>query len=140
MKMGNRVVVILVLVSILVGIAVHLSFVFRQTDMLADRPFRDDGFYALTVSRNLATGEGLSVSDGEIATNGIQPLFVYLCTLPYFLSQNRFEAIRLVQGLNLIVHLLSALALFYLVRRFAKEKATPWVASAFFWELPPSPG
>lgn len=132
MEITNRVLSVFVILCFLLGAAAHLSFIFRQSEMLADRPFRDDGFYALTVSRNLAMGKGLSVSNGEIATNGIQPVFVFLCSLPYLITQNQFEAMRLVQGLNFAVHILSTIALFILVRQFAKRKTTPGVAAALW--------
>lgn len=117
---------------LLTGVVIHLSLIFRSSEMLSDRPFRDDGFYALTVSRNLALGNGLSVSNGEIATNGIQPLFVYLCSLPYFMTHNRLEAIRLVQTLNFIIHILSTMALFFLVRLVTGMKRASWIAAALW--------
>jgi hypothetical protein len=43
----------------------------------------EDGYLMLTVARNLALGLGLSVSDGTIPTNGIQPLATFLYALPY---------------------------------------------------------
>ena len=122
----------LIWICILLGVAFHLALVLRESEMLADRPFRDDGFYALTVSRNLALSKGLSVSNGEIDTNGIQPVFVYLCSLPFIISQNRFDAIRLVLVLHLIIHLLSTVSIFFLVRSLTDKKQTPWVAAALW--------
>ena len=132
MKIKNRYFWFLIGLCLLTGVGIHLSLIFRSPAMLSDRPFRDDGFYALTVSRNLATGNGLSVSNGEIATNGIQPLFVYLCSLPYFMTQDRLEAIRLVQALNFIIHILSTTALFFLVRLITGMKRASWIAAALW--------
>lgn len=132
MKTNSRYFWLLIWVCLLVGGAVHLSLVLRSAEMLSDRPFRDDGFYALTVSRNLALGKGLSVSNGEIATNGIQPLFVYLCSLPYYVSHDRLEAIRIVHALHFIIHLLSTMALFFLVRLVTNRKSVSWLAAALW--------
>lgn len=43
----------------------------------------EDGYIMLTVARNMAIGLGMSVSDGTIATNGVQPLATFLFTLPF---------------------------------------------------------
>jgi len=104
MKTVSRLPRFMILVSFAVGMLIHVALIFRPTEMLADRPFRDDGFYGLTVSRNLAIGKGLSVSDGEIPTNGIQPVFVFLCSLLYLVTPDRYQALRLVHGLHLMIH------------------------------------
>lgn len=43
----------------------------------------EDGYIALTVAHNIAVGLGMSVSDGTVSTNGVQPLIKVLFTLPY---------------------------------------------------------
>ncbi|MFO7627132.1 MAG: hypothetical protein R6V62_07735 [Candidatus Fermentibacteraceae bacterium] len=122
----------MILASFAVGMLIHVALMVRPSEMLADRPFRDDGFYGLTVSRNLALGKGLSVSDGEIATNGIQPVFVYLCSLLYLVTPDRYEALRLVHGLHLIVHLLGAVSVFSLVRSLTGGRRAAWIAAALW--------
>lgn len=44
---------------------------------LADKPIGEDGYYALTVAWNIASGKGVSYCYGK-TTTGIQPLFVLL--------------------------------------------------------------
>lgn len=46
----------------------------------------EDGYLLLTVARNLALGNGLSVSAGEIASNGFQPLATFLFAIPYLIT------------------------------------------------------
>jgi hypothetical protein len=123
---------LLVFLSIAVSLAYHVAIALRPSEMLPDRPFRDDSFYALTVSRNLAEGRGLTVSDGEIRTNGIQPLFVYVCAVPYLLTQDPYVALRLVQVLHLIVHAASTLIFFCFIRRFSRDRLTPWIGAAIW--------
>ncbi|MCG3133596.1 MAG: hypothetical protein HMLKMBBP_00795 [Planctomycetes bacterium] len=54
-----------------------LLLVLRPASVLADKPFVEDSYYALTVARNLGTGLGMT-SDGERPANGFQPLWVVL--------------------------------------------------------------
>jgi hypothetical protein len=122
----------MVLASFAVGMLIHVALIARPSELLADRPFRDDGFYGLTVSRNLAIGKGLSVSDGEIPTNGIQPVFVFLCSLLYLVTPDRLEALRLVHGLHLIIHLLGVVAIFKLVRSVTGGRRAAWIAAALW--------
>lgn len=121
-----------VVVCILAGVLAHVAYITRTEEMLADRPFRDDAFYALTVSRNIALGNGISVSDGEIPTNGIQPFFVVLCSLIYEITPDRYQALRLVHGLHLVIHILCAAALFSLVRLLTGGKRAAWIAAALW--------
>ncbi|MBI2428148.1 MAG: hypothetical protein HYV29_05020 [Ignavibacteriales bacterium] len=46
------------------------------------RPFTEDGFYSLTVARNIAEGKGITI-DGTAMTNGFQPLFTLVCVIPF---------------------------------------------------------
>ena len=46
----------------------------------------EDGYLMQTVARNLALGHGLSVSDGTIATNGVQPLATFLFAFFHYLA------------------------------------------------------
>jgi hypothetical protein len=117
----------LIWVSLFIGLGYHLAIALRAREMLPDRPFRDDSFYALTVSRNLALGKGLTVSDGEISTNGIQPLFVFICAIPYF-----YMALRLVQIVHLLVHIASTVLLFFFIRKYSQDRLTPWIGTAIW--------
>ena len=69
------------LLTALVLLATLLTTV-RGAGVLPERPLTEDAYYALTVSRNLALGNGLTI-DGVHATNGFQPLFTLLCALAY---------------------------------------------------------
>ncbi len=46
----------------------------------------EDGYLMLTIARNMAIGLGMSVSEGTIHSNGVQPLATFLFTLPYLLT------------------------------------------------------
>ena len=73
--------VLKVFIVILIVIAGVLALRPEPYSMAA--PLTDDGYYAFSVSRNIALGKGITI-DGEHVTNGFQPLFVFL-TVPAFL-------------------------------------------------------
>jgi hypothetical protein len=101
----------------------------------------EDGYLMLTVARNLAIGNGLTVSDGTIATNGFQPLATFLFALPYWATDG--DKLTSLVG----VHLLSALiaiAAAWRVHVLARDTLSaqdpdrfwPWLA-ATFWFIGP---
>jgi hypothetical protein len=61
-----------------------LSIAFRPAESITHRPLVEDGYYALSVARNVALGQGVTI-DGVHPTNGFQPLFTFLCVIPYLL-------------------------------------------------------
>jgi hypothetical protein len=99
-----------------------LSLVFRSRGSLCELPLTEDGYYALSVSRQLALGHGITV-DGEHPTNGIQPLFAFLL-VPVYLAFgcDRFTSLRGVLAVHWIVHLSTALVLASIVRTSLRSK------------------
>jgi hypothetical protein len=53
---------------------------------LAQAFLTEDGYLMLTIARNMAIGLGMSVSDGTVASNGVQPLATFIFSVPYLLS------------------------------------------------------
>ena len=59
-------------------------------------PLTEDGYYALTVARNLAHGRGMTI-DGSTLSNGFQPLFTVIEALAFAIAgDDDVRAIRLV--------------------------------------------
>lgn len=82
----------------------------------------EDGYLMLTVARNLALGRGLSVSAGEIATNGVQPLATLLFALPHLATGGeRLASLAGVLGLSALLATAGAVA----VHRFARAALGP---------------
>lgn len=76
----------------------------RPVRVLLIQPFMEDTYYALSVARNLASGQGLTI-DGAQWTNGFQPLFTVVEALAFLANNDEILAIRLillVQGLALL--------------------------------------
>lgn len=112
------------LFSYLIGGGIVFGVLFRLFPLLAgDKAVRqffitEDSYLMLTVARNLAIGNGLSVSDGTIATNGVQPLTTLIYALPYAFNGGDKTA-----SLYVIILFMFAFSLFGLwaVRQFAGE-------------------
>ncbi|MBL8701533.1 MAG: hypothetical protein JNK67_24350 [Alphaproteobacteria bacterium] len=86
-----------------------LATAFRPGVGLYGLPFTEDGFYALTIARNIAAGRGITI-DGEVWTNGFQPLFTFL-EAACFLVARGDEAIagRMIVVLCWFAHVVGAL-------------------------------
>ena len=83
-----------------------LALVYRLWPVAAGMPalaqvfVSEDGYLMLTVARNLAIGLGLSVSEGTIPTNGVQPLATLIYAVPYALTGG--DKVASLYGLHLI--------------------------------------
>ena len=97
-----------------------LTLCFRPTTQLENKPLTEDGYLLLSVSRNLAIGHGLS-ADGTHLTNGFQPLFTVIASLPYLVTDgNRVAGLRGVLGLYLLCYMATGLVVGLICRRMFK--------------------
>ncbi|MGQ0662669.1 MAG: hypothetical protein ACT4P2_03580 [Pseudomonadota bacterium] len=88
---------------------VLLGLAFRPASHVYDMPLTEDGYYALTVARNLARGLGPTI-DGAALTNGFQPLFTVIEAGAFALAgANELLALRLVMAAAWLFHALGAL-------------------------------
>jgi hypothetical protein len=67
----------------------------RGEAFLFGPPLTEDGYYALTVARNLAHGHGMTI-DGTTLSNGFQPLFTMIEAVAFYFGASDAVAIRLV--------------------------------------------
>ncbi len=108
------------------------SLAFRPDASIVHRPIVEDGYYSLTVARNLAMGRGMTV-DGKSLTNGFQPLFTLITTPIYiFTANDRIFALRIVLALHLCFYLATAFLLSKILRD-AIDRQTQMRYSAFAW-------
>jgi 4-amino-4-deoxy-L-arabinose transferase-like glycosyltransferase len=93
--------------SVLITCA-YLSLAFRPNQLLPHSPLTEDTFYALTVARNIAHGNGMTI-DGSTLTNGFQPLHT-LAIVPAFwvAGSDLYLPLRLVLIFNLLLYVLTA--------------------------------
>ncbi len=119
-----------------------LSLVVRPAPWVVDRPISEDGYYALTISHNIAEGKGVTI-DGTTPTNGFQPLFVLACVPLFALAgHNKILAVRLVLGLSWILYLGTAVVMGKIVRDFVnlrgerQGRIAQWIGASLYLSAP----
>jgi hypothetical protein len=119
------------------------ALVLRPTAHVYDMPQTEDGYYALSVARNLALGHGLTI-DGVHLTNGFQPLFTILEAGAFWVSGgDEILAMRLVMALGWLFHVAGAVVVASLARDAwpvrhgeAEAQARGWLAAALYLASP----
>jgi hypothetical protein len=96
-----------------------LALGLRGPEALIDTPIAEDGWYALTVARNVAAGQGVTI-DGETWTNGFQPLFTFVQAAGFWLADSdTIGGLRAFFVLAALVHIAGA----WLVAGLARDAA-----------------
>lgn len=133
--------ILIVALLLLAGTLYRLWPIAAGMPDLANFFLTEDGYLMLTIARNIAIGLGMSVAEGTIQTNGVQPLATYLFTLPY-LATGGDKTASLV-GIHLI-HAATALGGAFAIRALAarllapRDPAPVWPwAVALLWFLGP---
>ena len=94
-----------VLVPLLVTLAAACWMHAAPADQLARTLPVEDAYYALSVARHAALGDGIS-ADGRVSTNGFQPLWVALNVPLYAVAGgDRIAGLRLSQALGTLLWL-----------------------------------
>ncbi len=82
----------------------------------------EDGYLMLTVSRNMALGNGMTISDGEIMTNGFQPLATFLFAGFYLLFDgDKVESVRAIMFFSVLVAIAGGVFFFDIARQALKD-------------------
>jgi hypothetical protein len=80
----------------------------RSKDCVADKPLSEDGYYSMTIARNIAMGKGITI-EGSTRTNGFQPFFTFLIVPTFFLAgENEYMAIRYIMVLHWLFYIATA--------------------------------
>jgi hypothetical protein len=114
---------------------------FDRPLMYLERFPTEDGYFMLTIGRNLAIGKGFSTADGTILTNGTQPLTTLLWAACFWLTGGSRElGVLVVLLLELAFSIAAAYALYRLGRLvFAGrsfERSASQLASALWFASP----
>lgn len=127
-------------VLIAVGIAIRLWPIFDSQRLFQHWP-TEDGYLTLTISRNIATGLGMSVAAGTIPTNGTQPLATFLYTTGFWVSNgDRAVGVGFAQFLQIGFAAVTTFLLFKLISRALHEQAharTIACVACAIWSLSP---
>lgn len=101
----------------------------------------EDGYFMLTMGRNVGLGHGLSVAGGEMPTNGTQPLTTFVWALAYaIVGGDRLLGVLIAQVLQILAAAGTAFLLYRLGQRalVGREhaKETSAVAAGFWFASP----
>ena len=109
--------------------------VFREAFMT------EDGYLMLTIARNMAIGLGMSVSEGTIASNGVQPLATFIFTVPYLIFDG--DKVLGVAGVQVISAVIAIIGIFtvhaFMRMALSPQKLGPlwpWLLTAIWFASP----
>jgi hypothetical protein len=98
-----------------IGLLFRILPLFNQGGRLLRQWPTEDGYLMLTIARNIAIGNGMSIADGTIATNGTQPLFNFMEAICFALVGGDKElGVFLALILQIIISLIAIFFLFLL--------------------------
>ena len=99
--------------------AVRVAPLLEGGERLQRQCVSEDGYLMLTIARNMALGRGLTVSDGSIPSNGIQPLATLLYALCFVAAgADKLRALYPVVGVQVAISMLCAVLLFMFTRKY----------------------
>jgi hypothetical protein len=112
---------------ILIGLCVRLAPLTSEQRTVA--AISEDGYLMMTVARNVALGRSLTIADGTIATNGVQPLTTFAWAgVQWLYGGDRIPALRAILIAQLFLAVLTAALVGLLAREAFREQ--PWRDSA----------
>lgn len=120
----------------LVAALATASLALRGESLVLQTPLSEDGYYSMTIARNMARGRGITV-DGLTPTNGFQPLFTFL-SVPVFAiaGADRVLGVRFALVLHWLLYLATALVLGRILRDTLEAPAAralaPWGAAVLY--------
>lgn len=101
----------------------------------------EDGYLMLTVARNLGIGLGMSVSDGTIPTNGVQPLATLVFAIPYYVTGgDKLAGLIGVIAISAAISLAGLFAVHSFSRKVLESQDAnplwPWLAAVLWFTGP----
>ncbi len=138
----RRTIMAAMIIPVVVAVMVRVSPLWTGGVRLLHQAITEDGYLMLTIARNIALGNGFSVSDGLVATNGTQPL----CTLLFagcfkLFGADRATGLYPIVALQVIFTFCGAIAIYSCVKRYIyRGQDAKFVAglAAMFWYISPS--
>ena len=123
------------------GFAARVAPLFDQGGRLLQMFPTEHAYLMLTISRNLALGNGMSISDGTIPSNGVQPLATLLWAGCFWLVEGvKRTGVALVLAFEILLSAAAALGLERLARiAFAGSRRPALAASlaaSVWWASP----
>ncbi len=129
-------------IVIVVATCVRIAPLAVGGDRLERQCVSEDGYLMLTVARNLAMGKGLTVANGHIPTNGVQPLATWIYAAFYWMTGgHKLDTLYIVVGFQFLIAAATAVLLLSTVRtRLYNGPAPQAVAclAALLWYASPT--
>jgi hypothetical protein len=125
MQSFSRASVVLACAAALLVIGCAVRFAALSSTARTIAAISEDGYLMLTVARNVALGRSLTIADGTIATNGVQPLVTFAWAGVHWVARaERMPSLRIIVLLQWTVAVLTA----ELVRRLTRDalRRHPW--------------
>lgn len=121
-------------IALLIVYVLLFALAFRGDQYIANNPLQEDGYYALTVARNIALGNGLTI-DGSTPTSGFQPLVTVVSSLCFVASGgDRILGLRLYLVFSVIVYAIAAWVFARIVTSLlGTETAMLWFSALVLW-------
>ncbi len=122
---------------LLAGLVLRLTLAWLPTATLVQKTLPDDAFYYLTIARNVAQGQGVTLNGLE-PTNGFHPLWAMLLLLPYRLFQTDADLpLHLSLTLGALLDVLTVYWVARIVHSLTQSRAAALV-SALLYALTPT--
>lgn len=131
-----------VLVGVLVVAALYRLYPLVLGPQALAQAFQtEDGYLMLTIARNMAIGLGMSVSDGTIPSNGVQPLATFIFSVPYLLSGgDKVVGLWGVQLISAVIAFAGIFSVRALARVFLSPQSNspiwPWLVATLWFASP----
>jgi hypothetical protein len=125
----------LVIALVATVLCTTLLLIVRPLQTVFDRPLIEDGFYVLSVARQIALGHGVTYN-GATLSNGFQPLWVVLCAPLFWLADgDRVSGIRLVVAFHWVLYGIGSIFISVLAKRIFIKVADPPKSMAYLTAL-----
>ena len=121
----------LIIGLILLGLVARAAPFLDAGNRLLEQFVTEDGYFMLAIARNLAIGKGFSIADGEVPTNGTQPLTTLLYSLGFMLVSGAKKAgVAVAQVMQLVAAIAAGWLLYRLGKKvFAKRPEASHIAA-----------
>lgn len=110
-----------------IGLITRMTPLFLGRERLLRQFITEDGYLMLTVARNIALGNGMSVTDGTVPTNGVQPLATLVYAACFWLADTeRTTGAAYTQALSIAVAIATAVGIVSLARALTPDHRRGW--------------
>jgi hypothetical protein len=122
-------------VFVLAGFVLRMVISWFDIEVLFQKVVVDDAFFYLKLAKNIAAGNGATF-DGEVMTNGFQPVFALLL-VPIFLLNpaNALLPLHIALSILSVFSTLSGIVLYAIARRIGGTIAA--LVTLFIWMFNP---